>query len=62
MSNVITMGKVMDLLLRRKLRGDLGAKKYDKLAQKAQDIQEWVMLEEYYNNYEDLYKKGDDAV
>lgn len=53
MNNVITMGEAMDLLLRRKLRGDLGAKKYDKLAQKAQDIQEWVMLE----NYRDTQKE-----
>lgn len=56
MNNVITMGKAMDLLLRRKLRGDLGTKKYEKLAKKAQDIQEWVMLEDYLStqNKEEL--------
>lgn len=53
MNNVITMGKAIDLLLRRKLRGDLGTKKYDRLTKKAQDIQEWVILE----NYRDTQKE-----
>lgn len=47
MNNVITMGKAMDLLLRRKLRGDIGTKKYNKLVEKAQQIQQWVILENY---------------
>lgn len=49
MNNVITMGKAMDLLLRRKLRGDIGTKKYNKLVEKAQQIQQWVELENYRN-------------
>lgn len=40
MSNVITMGKAMDSLLRRKLRGEISENRYKELVEQAQTIQQ----------------------